>query len=234
MSSSTRCCLFVALLLNTALFIHAQVVKPRANPADYPATAKVSPGIDIAAESLARSVPTEQGVLFAPDHLVIEVAFFGPSLKGIKMSPGQFSLTVDGKKIPLQADTPGSVSSSMRDTPWNMRPNLEAAGSINNSGVIIGGRRPTTGIPDLDQRGRGPSAPRAPSPEDRSGRQVDRTIDVNKAVLEAALTECECKPPVAGLLYFPYGGKLKSIKSLVLHYAGVDGVTTAVDLKLLP
>jgi hypothetical protein len=233
MSSSCRF-LHVAVLLNTLNFLPAQVVKPRANAAAYPATAKVSPLIDIAAESLARSVPTEQGVLFAPDHLVIEVAFFGPSLRGIRMSPGQFSLTVDGKKIPLQADTPGTVSSSMRDTPWNMRPNLEAAGSINNSGVIIGGRRPTTGIPELDQRGRGPNAPRAPAPEDRSGRQVDRTIDVKQAVQEAALTECECKPPVAGLLYFPYGGKLKSIKSLVLHYTGVEGVTSAVDLKLLP
>ena len=57
-------------------------------------------------------------------------------------------------------------------------------------------------------------------------------LDIPAEVTTASLQPCDCKLPVAGLLYFPYRGKLKAIKSMVLRYAPPGG--EAVDLKLQP
>ncbi len=206
---------------------------PRSKPADYPVRTIVpGTGIEIAAEHLGHSLPVSGGMLFAPDHLVIEVALFGSHAKPVAISPQHFILSINGRKTPLLSDSPGSVAMSMRDSPMNMRPSLQASGSVGNAGVILG-RRPTTGIPDIDARNRGPAPPQAPGAPDRSGAGTRAEIDIPSAVTSAALTDCNCKTPLAGLLYFPYPGKLKSIKSMVLVYTpGGDG--QPVSLRLLP
>lgn len=207
---------------------------PRSKPEDYPVRATI-PGIraEIAAEHLGHSLPVSGGMLFAPDHLVIEVAVFGNRDKPVAISPQHFTLSINGRKTPVLADSPGSVALSMRDSPMNMRPSLQASGSIGNAGVILG-RRPTTGIPDIDARSRGPAPPQAPGAPDRSGVGTEREeIDIPSAVTGAALADCTCKTPLSGLLYFPYSGKLKSVKSMILRYTpGGDG--QPVTLQLLP
>src|SRR6185436_7514119 len=104
-----------------------------------------------------------------------------PTTRSVRLTPGQFSLTIDGKKVPIAPDSPGVVSASMRETAWNSRPSVEASGSVNDAGVIVGRRNPTTGIPDLDGRNRGPAPPRAPGPENRSGQPVQKPVDINQA-----------------------------------------------------
>jgi hypothetical protein len=206
---------------------------PRSKPLDYPVRTVVpGTGIEIAAEHLGHSLPVSGGMLFAPDHLVIEVALFGSPDKPVALSPQHFSLTINGRKTPLLPDSPGSVAMSMRDSPMNIRPSLQASGSVGNAGVILG-RRPNTGIPDIDARNRGPAPPQAPGVPGRSGAGPREEVDIPAAVTRAALADCICKTPLAGLLYFPYTGKLKSIKSMVLHYTpGGDG--QPVSLRLLP
>ncbi len=222
-------------LLFSALLLSAQGVTPRDKPEDYPAKAHL-PGTTniVAAESLAHSLPVNGGVLFAPDHLVIEVAFFGPSMRPFTIAPGDFTLTINGARVPLSADSAGSVAMTMRDTPWQTRPTMQASGSVGNAEVIVGARRPTIGVPDIDNRTRGPMPPRAPESENRTGADLKTPLDVNQAVAAAALSACDCKLPVAGLLYFPYTGKLKAIKSLVLHYAPAGTEAKPIDLKLFP
>jgi hypothetical protein len=48
-------------------------------------------------------------------------------------------------------------------------------------------------------------------------------MSIDERVQKAALPEGESKMPVSGLLYFPYGGKTKKIKSVELTYQGPAG-----------
>jgi hypothetical protein len=52
-----------------------------------------------------------------------------------------------------------------------------------------------------------------------------------KRVMQTAWAEGERPLPRAGLLYFPYGGKAKGIRSLELLYSGEAGKAT---LNLMP
>lgn len=216
------CLLLLALLAQDA---------PREKPEDYSVRAAIAKDWTLGAEFLARSVPVADGVLFSEDYVVIEVKFFGPVGKPIATSPAHFSLTLDaGKKAQkLQPETASLVAASMRDSIFNAgRPNLTAQGQIGNGpGVIVGGRRPTVGAPDIDGRRRGPAPPQAPD----TGPPPKPPIDLGAAVANASLGEYERKPPTGGLLYFAYRGKLKAIKSMVLHY---KTETAASDLKLIP
>jgi hypothetical protein len=98
----------------------------------------------LAAEYLARSIPTEGGSLFTTDYLVIEVAFFGPKRDTLKLSTGHFALRMNGKKTPILAQTPGVVASSLKYADQS-RPHLEAGGGVGNTGVILGRPPPLRG-----------------------------------------------------------------------------------------
>jgi hypothetical protein len=207
--------------------------EPRAKASDYAASLAFGPdgAKSFAAESLAHSVPVSGGgMLFAENHLVIEVAIYGPPGKAESIAAEHFSLFMNGKKIPLLPDAPGSVAAGMRDSMWNSSPNLEASGSVNGAGVILGRRRPQTGVPDIDATRRAPQPPRAPT---GTGREPSKApIDIAEELDKVSLSRCDCKLPTGGLLYFPFRGKLKSIKSMVLHYTPPNGDT--VELKLAP
>jgi hypothetical protein len=208
--------------------------EPRAKVSDY-AVSKPLRGESrfLAAESLARSVPVSRGgMLFAENHIVIEAAFYGPVRSTVSLAAEHFTLVVNGKKPEILPDTPGSVAGSMRDSIFSTGPNLQASGSVGDAGVILGRRRPQTGIPDLDtQPGQRPLPPRAPGPENRSGKTT-QPMDVREEIERVSLTRGEFKLPTGGLLYFPYGGKLKSIKSMVLRYHPPEG--EVVELTLIP
>ena len=104
--------------------------------------------------------------------------------------------------------------------------------NVGNTGVVLGRRRADTGIPDIDGSGRGQRLPRAPGNEDRSGAPPKQPLDIPAELARVSLARCECKLPVAGLLYFPYRGKLKAIKSMVLQYtAAGDGSTVSLEIN---
>ena len=209
--------------------------QPRPQVSDYAASKAIAGDTQfIGAESLAHSVPISRGgMLFAENHIVIEAAFYGPVRQMVSLAPEHFTLLLNGKKVPILVDSPGAVAGSMRDSIFTTGPNLEASGSVGDAGVVLGRRRPQTGVPGLDTPpGRRPGPPQAPAPENRSGVPLKRPLDVREEIERVSLNRGEYKLPSGGLLYFPFRGKLKSIKNMVLQYSPPGG--TPVELTLIP
>ena len=151
--------------------------------------------------------------------MVIEVALFGPAAARkadpLRISSNQWTLVINKAKLPLLADTPAMVATSIK-YPDSEGPQFTATGSINDAGVIAGApsrRYP----PEVNPRRTPPGQPRAPQPEDRSGlRRSAESLD--EQIRNASLIEGETGLPTAGLLFFRYPGKLTKIKSLELVY----------------
>ena len=96
------------LLLSISLLLLAQPgapkdttsskgLPPRATPTDYQVQAKAG-DVTIAAEFTGHSLPTLEGPLNTTDYVGVEVALFGPTGAPVKMSAGDFSLRINGKK----------------------------------------------------------------------------------------------------------------------------------------
>lgn len=80
---------------------------------DYPARVQMD-AVTLAAGSLGHSLPTPQGVLQTDDYLVIEVAFFGPPMSRLRVSPDNFTLRINGRGAPLPAQLPGMVAGTIK------------------------------------------------------------------------------------------------------------------------
>ena len=119
----------------TAAPVEAKGMPPRATPADYQAQAQAGTVI-VAAEFAGHSVPTMQGPLSTEDFVVVETGFFGPPDARIKLSAGDFSLRINGKKTPLPSLPYGMVLSSLKDPEWSPP---EAAKSKSKGGLSTGG-----------------------------------------------------------------------------------------------
>ena len=196
--------------------LHAQTkeirgLPPRATPADYQANAAAGT-VTIAAEFLGHAVPTAQGTLSTETFVVVEAGIFGQPDAGIKLSLEDFSLRINGKND-LPSQPFGLVGKSLKD------PDLEppaSASSKTKTNVNGGG-----GGGQVDS-----NAPPAP---------VHIPIEVQRSMQQrtqkAALPEGDRPLPVAGLLFFQYSGKAKSIRSVDLIYNGPAGKAT---LELQP
>lgn len=214
---------------------------PRAKASEYQASVAIpgSSSHTLAADYLGHSAPTGRGVLFAPNHIVLEVAVFGT--EPIVVRHAHFQLQLTGKvapKNPIATDPSSYVAATMREGSIHSAnaPNLEATGSLGNAGVILGRRRPSTGSPDLDstRQGRGPAPPVVGAPgHDRSGNSAEAPIDPVEALAKVELEPGERKMPARGLLFFPYAGKLKPLRTITLLYQP-DPNKAAVALPLLP
>ena len=183
---------------------------PRATAADYQANAAAGT-VTIAAEFLGHSVPTAQGTLSTETFVVVEAGIFGQPDEGIKLSLENFSLRINGKND-LPSQPSGLVGKSLKD------PDLEppaSASSKTKTNVNGGG-----GGGQVDS-----NAPPAP---------VHVPIEVQRSmqqrVQKAALPEGDRTLPVAGLLFFQYSGKAKSIRSVELIYNGPAG-KASLDLQ---
>jgi len=218
-----------AILAITALSLHAQTadvraserpasvpkgatirenigIPPRSGPADYPAHAEAGK-VTIAAEFAAHGIPTGDGVLYSDNYVVVELAIFGPQGTRLPVSFSDFSLRVNGRKNPVQAEPFERAGASAKDPDWTPPEKPEKPSSTS----IGGGRNDTSAPPP------GPPA------------ELRRAWA--KRVMQAAWAEGDRPLPRAGLLYFPYGGQAKGIHSLELIYSGEAGKTT---LNLLP
>ena len=181
-------------------------IPPRSGPSDYPAQAKVGK-VTIAAEFAEHGIPTPEGVLSSDNYVVVELAVFGPEGTRLPVSFSDFSLRVNGKKNPVQAESFERAGASVKDPEWAPLEKPEKSSSTS----IGGGRNETSAPPP------GPPA------------ELRRAWA--KRVMQAAWAEGERPLPRAGLLYFPYGGKAKGIHSLELIYSGEAGKAT---LNLMP
>ena len=177
----------------------------RATPTDYQAQAQAG-AMTIAAEFKGHSVPTLQGTLSTEEYVVIEMGLFGSPDARVKLSSGDFSLRINGKKTPLSSQPYGLVVGSVKDPEWE--PPVPAAPKSKTS---LGGG------------GKGDDANAPPAP-------VQIPIGVRREmaqrVQKASLPEGDRTLPQAGLIFFQYRGKTQSIHSIELIYAGPAGKAT--------
>jgi hypothetical protein len=189
----------------------AKGMPPRATPAEYQAQAQAGT-VTVAAEFKGHSVPTLQGPLSSEDYVVIETGFFGSPDARIKLSAGDFSLRINGKKTPLLSQPYGLVVGSVKDPEWEPPepPASKSKTSMSGGGGGRGGRG--------EQADNSPPAP------------VHIPIGVQRAmaqrVQKASLPEGDRALPLAGLIFFPYRGKTQGIHSIELIYAGSAGKAT--------
>ena len=192
--------------------IEAKGLPPRATPADYQAQTKAGT-VTIAAEFTGHSVPTLQGPLTTEDYVVVETGFFGASDGQIRLSSGDFSLRINGKKSPLPSLPYGMVLASLKDPEWEPP---EEAKSKSKSSLSTGGSG-------------GQSQADGPPPPVKIPIGVQRAMA--QRVQKATLPEGDRALPVAGLIFFQYRGGAKGIHSVELTY---DGPAGKVTLALQP
>jgi hypothetical protein len=180
---------------------------PRPSAADYPKHVQTGK-VTIAAEFTGHGVGTQQSALLNEEHVVVEVAFFGPPEARAKIAAANFTLRINGKK-PLESEPYGVILSSLKDPEWQPPPGEEETkqkgGGLNGAGT-----------------NEAPAPPKMTFAERRA---------MEQKVIKATLPEGDRLLPVAGLIYFPYRGKGTGIKTVELIYDGPAGKAT---LSLMP
>ena len=215
----------LALALSPALLAQDA---PRSKISDYPVHAKL-PAMEIGVEYLLNSIALDKGMYIARDHLVLEIAIFPSTQSGVNVSSSQFTLRVNNKTI-LYTDSPGAVASSLKYPDWQTHPNATAQAGVGNGSVIIGAPPPVARFPGDRRADRPPSVPRVEQP-DPSGEPKAAEQPIETRIAIAALPEGPSQKPVKGLLFFPFSGKTKSIRSLDLIYDGDEsGVKTTIPV----
>jgi hypothetical protein len=180
----------------------------RAAATDYQTQAQMGK-ITIAADFVGHAVPTMQGPLSSEDYVAVEVAFFGPADAKPKLSFEDFSLRINGKKMPVTSQQYGLVMKSLSDPEWI--PDTPAdPGGKSKGGLSTGGGGGAAGDPK-------PSPPKMPFPLRRAMEQKAQ---------KSVLPEGERVLPVAGLVFFPYRGKDTGIHAVELIYSGAAGKAT--------
>ncbi len=176
---------------------------PRATPGDYQLRIPVGK-MTLAAEFMGHGVPTlEGGPYTTDDFLIVEVALFGAP--GAKLAVGyqDFSLRVNGKKVPLPSAPYLEVFKSLKDPDWEP-PNKDEGGKTSfNSG---GGN--TSDPPRLEHM------------------PIERQRAMQQRVMKVSLGEGEHPLPQAGLVFFEYHGEVAKIRSMELIYNGPAGKAT--------
>ena len=183
---------------------------PRATPGEYLSRAQAG-AYTIAAEFDRHDVPTAETTLTTEDNICVEAAIFGPSGSRLTVSFSDFSLRINGKKTPLAAEQFATVFMNLRDPTYDA-PELKAAKENKSSGLNAGGGG--GGQSDL-----GNTPPPIHIPP-----EMERAMQLK--VQNAALPEGERALPVAGLIFFKYGGAPKGIHSVELLYDGAAGKAT--------
>ncbi len=183
---------------------------PRPTPGDYQAHAKVG-DVTIAAEFTEHAISTPDATLSSEDYVAVEVGFFGPPDAHVKIAHENFSLRINtGKKAPITASVQyGIVYRSLKDPTWQPP---ESPASKSKTGINTGGE----GGQD-----------NAPPPPVHMPFELERAMQ--QRVQKAALPEGERALPIAGLIFFPFRGKTKNIRSIELIY---DGPAGKVNLRL--
>ncbi|MDX2268031.1 MAG: hypothetical protein NW208_07985 [Bryobacter sp.] len=182
---------WTTLLLASALMAQTD---PRSSPDDYMVKAKAG-DITLAADFLFHSVPTLDGTFKSDSHVVVELAIYGQKTN---IAFGQFSVRINGKKMPILAQPYGAALRGLSDPEW-IPPKVED---------------------DKNKRQPGDPPPQEPKMPFPLRREME--LKVQKRVLP----EGERTLPVAGLIFFPYRGKGEGIQSVELIYEGPAGTAT--------
>jgi hypothetical protein len=176
---------------------------PRASADEYQAKAQAG-AVTIGAEFVEHSVPTADGAYSTDDYVVVETGLFGPPNARLKLSPGDFSLRINDKKSPLPSQPYEPVSHTLKDPEWAPPPAEEEIKS--ETGLSTNGK-----LADAPVRVHMP---------------VKMQLAMEQHVQKAVLPGGDRALPQAGLLFFEYRGKAKTIHSVELIYTGPAGKAT--------
>ncbi len=182
-------------------------IAPRATPGDYQAQAPAGP-ITIAAEFTGHSIATPETIYSTADYVVVEVGVFGPPESRVKLSHEDFSIRINGKKVPSPAQPYGLVSKNAKDPAWEDLAPPETKKSKGGIGTGGGGGQNDSGPPPVFHV------------------PVELKRAMEQKILKASLPEGDRQLPEAGLIYFEHGGKIDNIRSIELIYAGAAGKAT--------
>ena len=181
-------------------------IAPRATPGDYQAQAQAGP-VTIAAEFTGHSIATPETIYTTDDYVVVEVGVFGPPNAHVKLSHEDFSIRINGKKVPSPAQPYGLVAKNAKDPAWEDLAPPEAKKS--KGGVSTGG---------------GGQNDAGPPPVFHVPVELKRAME--QKVMKASLPEGDRPLPEAGFIYFEHGGKIDKINSIELIYSGAAGKAT--------
>jgi hypothetical protein len=176
---------------------------PRATPGDYQAHTQAGT-LTLAAEFMRHAVPTPEASYSTEDFVIVEAGLFGPPQARLKLSIGDFSLRINGKKMASPSQPYGLAFSSLKDPEWEPP------------------SKPKADKPTLDTGGQ--KSDDSFKPIVRMPIELKRTMQ--QRVQRASMPEGDRALPAAGLLFFEYRGKPESIRSLELIYSGPGGNAT--------
>ncbi|MEO8129634.1 MAG: hypothetical protein ABJF23_18960 [Bryobacteraceae bacterium] len=209
------------MLLMAGLLSAQPGITPRPKAEDFPAhqeTATMAIGAEFMVHSFGRDAETYVN----EEYLTFEVGIYPVKRKPVLISAGQFTLRINGKKDVIHPERASQVASSLQYADWERRAQRDGAdgpGTI-NAPSQSGPRFPGDNGPS---RGRLPQPPQLPAD---STLTPPEHIAPSVLLKEVALVEGEHKFPTGGYLYFPYHGKIKSIRSLELIYTSEAESTT--------
>jgi hypothetical protein len=136
-------------------------------------------------------------------------------------------MRINGKKQVLFPQPPGMVAASLKYPDWQRKPQMTLGGGMGDRGISIGGPPAVGRFPgDPRAESRLPSPPRAPADTSPVN---EEPLDISELVQKISLPEGLVRQPVSGYLFFPYTGKLKSLKTVELL---VDTGSEPVLLRL--
>jgi len=172
----------------------------RVAPTEYQAHGEAGP-LTIAADFTGHSVATPEATYTTEDYVVVEVGLFGAPGARAKLSTGDFSLRINGKKTASPSQPYQLVFKALKDPEW------EPPAKESKSKTSIGG-------------GGGGDSGGPPAP-------VHMPMELRRAmeqrVQRVTMLEGDRALPQAGLLFFEYRGKTQGIRSLELIYNGSAG-----------
>jgi hypothetical protein len=213
-----------------SMLLPAQGTPPKAKVSEYPVHASLDNGITLGAEYLVHAIPTSTGSQFTTDYLVVEVAFFSSRLTPVNLSSEHFLLRVNGQRVPLMTQSAGIVAASIKYPDWTDKARLVGTAGVGNAQVIFGQPQPVERFPGDPNARPLPTRPRAPEPENPTGEATAPPIPIEEQIERASLPTGDHVLPVSGVIFFPFRGKIKSLRSLELLY---DGPAGKITLKLL-
>jgi hypothetical protein len=196
-----------------------QGTEPKHKPDDYEVHAQARSAA-IGAEFMVHSFSRGEQSFLAKDYLVVEVAVFPPKGQTIAIENGNFSLRINGKKQMLTPQPPTMVAAALQHPEWEQPRGLrpEIGGGVGNTGVMLGGPpRNQTPFPGSNPPGSQLPQP-TPIPRDNPTGIQKEPVKADVLLIETALVEGQHHWAFSGFLYFPFRGKISSIKTLELLY----------------
>ena len=194
---------------------------PKASAQDYPAHATLDK-LSIGAEYTVHSFSRGREMFIAKDYLVVEVALFPAKGQSLLVNAGNFTLRVNGRKQALSPQAPEIVANALKYPDPNTASGVHP--TVGLGPVVLGAPPPVERFPG-DPTVYHPRPTQAPT-DSPTGLDQEPPVTADTLVVEAALPEGECHQPTSGFLYFPYRGKIRHIRSLVLVLASPAGATT--------